>query len=56
MFTDRDINRIQKVIDCARLELQMWDFLNPSQRQCLQRKIEQMQAQLEYAQTRLEAS
>lgn len=53
MFVARDIAKIQNVIDCVRLELEMWDFLNQVQRQSLERKILSFQQQLRCVKTYL---
>lgn len=46
-LTDQDRERVQRVIDSARLELELWHWLSPSQQQSLVKKIQRFQEHLE---------
>lgn len=56
MFVADDLVRLQKNIQCARLELATWDFLNPAQQKSLAQKIRQFEQQLVYVEQHLERS
>jgi len=54
-ITAHDIARIRNIIECARLELKIWTFLSPAQRQSLKKKIAKFQTHIDDFENKIKA-